>query len=535
MSGGRGKYGGRGGVVMEVEVKDVWNKAGFLKILHKYEITFLIPQVPTLGKDSMLSPALRATPKPRLRATHIVPCPEGGVKVVCEYSAQQEGVVQDELTLINRSRRDSSVKVRVHARVMEVQEQSPATTESTTPAPTPTDASTQTITIRTASQMTTPVESLPSQSSTAPYSSPAGTNISTTGTQNSALIQKATNMSTASTTTLQTTTNPTTTTKNTSLQTTTNPTTTTTATSTTAATSTPATVIYVEVLRFTLDMTFTQDLENALSVAFITLATLIEEQLDFIFQLKYGKRYSHCRVNSFQKGSIKVNSTLFFIDTIPNNIDIENTLVSAWESNTTSLLLINGTVFAEFAINSGELVLASAALNVSVMLKIKLKIAVALEIDELVVAEEVVVDVLGVEVFVEEVFVDVFGVEILVEEVFADVFGVEVLVEEVFVDVFGVEVFVEEVFADVFGVEVLVEEVFVDVFRVEVFDEEVFVDVFGVEVLVEEVFVDVFGVEVFDEEVFVDVFGVEVFVEEVFVDVFGVEVFVVGEVFATVD
>ncbi|KAI5616383.1 UPF0687 protein C20orf27-like [Silurus asotus] len=94
-------------------------KAGFLKIQHKYEIIFLIPQVPTLGKDSMLSPALRATPKPRLRATHIVPCPEGGVKVVCEYSAQQEGVVQDELTLINRSRRDSSVKVRVHARVMD--------------------------------------------------------------------------------------------------------------------------------------------------------------------------------------------------------------------------------------------------------------------------------------------------------------------------------------------------------------------------------------------------------------------------------
>lgn len=42
----------------------------------------------------------------------------GGVKVVCEYSAQQEGVVQEELTLVNRSRRDSSIKVRVHARVM---------------------------------------------------------------------------------------------------------------------------------------------------------------------------------------------------------------------------------------------------------------------------------------------------------------------------------------------------------------------------------------------------------------------------------
>ncbi|KAF7687031.1 hypothetical protein HF521_015424 [Silurus meridionalis] len=185
--------------------------------------------------------------------------------------------------------------------LIEVQEQSPATTESTTPAPTPTDASTQTITIRTASQMTTPVESLPSQSSTAPYSSPAGP--SATHTISTTVTQEAT-------------------------------------TTATTATQEPTKITSA------LTPKATPDLENALSVAFITLATLIEEQLDFIFQLKYGKRYSHCRVNSFQKGSIKVNSTLFFIDTIPNNIDIENTLVSAWESNTTSLLLINGTVFA---------------------------------------------------------------------------------------------------------------------------------------------------------------------------------------------
>ncbi|KAK3523356.1 hypothetical protein QTP86_029856 [Hemibagrus guttatus] len=79
----------------------------------------MIPHVPTLGKDTSLSPALRTTPKPRLRATRIVPRPEGGVKVVCEYSAQQEGVVQEELTLVNRSRRDSSVRVRVQARVMD--------------------------------------------------------------------------------------------------------------------------------------------------------------------------------------------------------------------------------------------------------------------------------------------------------------------------------------------------------------------------------------------------------------------------------
>ncbi|KAI4894607.1 hypothetical protein NFI96_012467, partial [Prochilodus magdalenae] len=51
-------------------------KAGFLRIQHKYEIVFSIPQVPNLGKDATLSPALRTTAKPRLRATRIIPRPE---------------------------------------------------------------------------------------------------------------------------------------------------------------------------------------------------------------------------------------------------------------------------------------------------------------------------------------------------------------------------------------------------------------------------------------------------------------------------
>ncbi|XP_026107421.1 UPF0687 protein C20orf27 homolog [Carassius auratus] len=94
-------------------------KVGFLRSHHKYEIIFSLPQIPTLGKDVCLSPALRSTAKPRLRATRITPRPEGGVRVVCEYISQQEGVVQEELTLLNRSRRDSSVRVRLQARVMD--------------------------------------------------------------------------------------------------------------------------------------------------------------------------------------------------------------------------------------------------------------------------------------------------------------------------------------------------------------------------------------------------------------------------------
>lgn len=52
-------------------------QVGFLRSHHKYEIVFSLPQVPTLGKDVSLSPALRASAKPRLRATHITPRTEG--------------------------------------------------------------------------------------------------------------------------------------------------------------------------------------------------------------------------------------------------------------------------------------------------------------------------------------------------------------------------------------------------------------------------------------------------------------------------
>ncbi|XP_031416287.1 UPF0687 protein C20orf27 homolog isoform X2 [Clupea harengus] len=94
-------------------------KVGFLRSLHRYEIVFNLPQVPSMSKDATLSPALRTSAKPRLRATRITPRQEGGVKVVCEYTTQQEGVLQEELLLVNRSRRDGSVRVKLQARVMD--------------------------------------------------------------------------------------------------------------------------------------------------------------------------------------------------------------------------------------------------------------------------------------------------------------------------------------------------------------------------------------------------------------------------------
>lgn len=90
-------------------------KVGFLKTQHRYEIMFTLPEVPALGKD--VCPA--QVPSPHLRITDITPAPEGGLKVTCEYMAQQEGVLCEEVLLLSETNEDVCVKVRVHARVMD--------------------------------------------------------------------------------------------------------------------------------------------------------------------------------------------------------------------------------------------------------------------------------------------------------------------------------------------------------------------------------------------------------------------------------
>lgn len=46
-----------------------------------------------------------------------IPLP-GGLKVTCEYMAQQEGVLCEEVLLLSETNEDVCVKVKVHARVM---------------------------------------------------------------------------------------------------------------------------------------------------------------------------------------------------------------------------------------------------------------------------------------------------------------------------------------------------------------------------------------------------------------------------------
>ncbi|NXA14303.1 CT027 protein, partial [Sapayoa aenigma] len=86
-------------------------KVGFLKILHKYEITFLLPPVQRLGGEVCALPV----PNPNLRVISVTSLPEGKI-VRCEYTAHREGVLREELLLAGPG--PGPVKVTVQARVM---------------------------------------------------------------------------------------------------------------------------------------------------------------------------------------------------------------------------------------------------------------------------------------------------------------------------------------------------------------------------------------------------------------------------------
>ncbi|NXQ88410.1 CT027 protein, partial [Nyctibius grandis] len=88
-------------------------KVGFLKILHKYEITFLLPPAQRLGKDICAVPL----PNLNLRVTGVTPLPEGH-RVRCEYTAHREGVLKEELVLAAEAGAGACVRVVVQARVM---------------------------------------------------------------------------------------------------------------------------------------------------------------------------------------------------------------------------------------------------------------------------------------------------------------------------------------------------------------------------------------------------------------------------------
>nr|KAF6329649.1 hypothetical protein mMyoMyo1_001806 [Myotis myotis] len=90
------------------------NKVGFLKILHRYEITFTLPSVQRLSKDVREAPV----PSLHLKLLSIMPVPEG-YSVKCEYTAHKEGVLKEEMLLACEGGTGTCVRVVVQARVMD--------------------------------------------------------------------------------------------------------------------------------------------------------------------------------------------------------------------------------------------------------------------------------------------------------------------------------------------------------------------------------------------------------------------------------
>ncbi|KAM8841801.1 adipose-secreted signaling protein-like [Synchiropus picturatus] len=95
-------------------------KAGFLRSHHCYEVTFTLPDVPALGKEPSCLPTSSPSRKPpNLKVRRINKTLEGGLKVTCEYKTHQEGVLQEEIALGTGARKETRLKVKFQAKVID--------------------------------------------------------------------------------------------------------------------------------------------------------------------------------------------------------------------------------------------------------------------------------------------------------------------------------------------------------------------------------------------------------------------------------
>nr|XP_033809134.1 UPF0687 protein C20orf27 homolog [Geotrypetes seraphini] len=100
--------------VLEEEDGNFLVKVGFLKILHKYEITFVLPTLKTLGNDIYAM----SIPNLNLKVTDITPVSEGH-SIRCEYIAYKEGVQREEMIMSSKTDDNLCMKVIVKARVLD--------------------------------------------------------------------------------------------------------------------------------------------------------------------------------------------------------------------------------------------------------------------------------------------------------------------------------------------------------------------------------------------------------------------------------
>ncbi|XP_071982515.1 adipose-secreted signaling protein [Engystomops pustulosus] len=101
-------------MVSQVDSGNFLVKVGFLKILHKYEISFTLPALQRLGRNICAVPL----PNLNLRVTSITAVPEGH-SIKCEYTAHKEGVLKEEMILTSETNEKTLIKVVVQARVLD--------------------------------------------------------------------------------------------------------------------------------------------------------------------------------------------------------------------------------------------------------------------------------------------------------------------------------------------------------------------------------------------------------------------------------
>lgn len=105
-----------GSVVKVLQEEDgiILVKVGFLKIMHKYEIAFVLPTLKKLGSEIYAMPI----PNLNLKVTDITPVSEGH-SVKCEYVACKEGVQREEMMMTSKTDDRLCMKVIVKARVLD--------------------------------------------------------------------------------------------------------------------------------------------------------------------------------------------------------------------------------------------------------------------------------------------------------------------------------------------------------------------------------------------------------------------------------
>lgn len=133
---GRGRsselWGSKGGVFKLIHPEERFRKCEFsVKMPTSCKRARLSKSVPT--SPSLTPPLLTFQSDPLVKQRNKNIClvkgeacclfcpsrpPPGGLQVTCEYMAQQEGVLCEEVLLLSESNDDVCVKVKVHARVM---------------------------------------------------------------------------------------------------------------------------------------------------------------------------------------------------------------------------------------------------------------------------------------------------------------------------------------------------------------------------------------------------------------------------------